>query len=100
VAKEIQGVAKEAIEEHEEAAWYAFVSMIILGVLSIAGAYLTHKKISARNMVAVSVLILSLLCFVIGMRTGWLGGQIRHNDPKEMGAVPPCPGAAAFTFNV
>lgn len=74
----IPGVSKNLIEQHEDFAVVALVSLIILGIASIVALFLTSRKPSSARAVAVVVLFISLVSFGLVARTGYLGGQIRH----------------------
>jgi uncharacterized membrane protein len=74
----IQGIAENRIEEHEDFAVFALVSFIILGIVSIGGLFLTFKKSILAPSVAVAIIFISLVSFGLIARTGYLGGQIRH----------------------
>ena len=55
----IPGVAKNMIDQHEDFAAIALVSLIILGVVSIFGLFLTLKKSSSVGIVAFVILFVS-----------------------------------------
>ena len=76
----IQGVARNMIDQHEDFAAIALVSLIILGVVSIFGLFLTLKKSSSVRIVAFVILFVSLISFGLITRTGYLGGKIRHTE--------------------
>lgn len=76
----IQGVAKNIIEQHEDFAVFALVSLIILGVASIGGLFLTLRKSALTSTAAIVILFISLISFGLVARTGYLGGQIRHTE--------------------
>lgn len=76
----IQGVAKYIIEQHEDFAVFALVSLIILGVASIGGLFLTLRKSALTSTAAIVILFISLISFGLVARTGYLGGQIRHTE--------------------
>lgn len=76
----IQGIAKNMIEEHEDFAVFALVSLIILGVASIGGLFLTLRKSALTSKAAIVILFISLISFGLVARTGYLGGQIRHTE--------------------
>jgi membrane protein YqaA with SNARE-associated domain len=44
IVEHFQGVVEATIKTHEEFAQYAFISLIILGFISIFGLFLTFKK--------------------------------------------------------
>lgn len=74
----IGGVSHDRIEEHEEAAYFALVSLIALGVTSVGALVLTVKKPALTRTAALIILLISVFTFSVAARTGYLGGQIRH----------------------
>lgn len=76
----IQGIAKNMIDEHEDFAVFALVSLIMLGVASIGGLFLTLRKSALTSTAAIVILFISLISFGLVVRTGYLGGQIRHTE--------------------
>jgi uncharacterized membrane protein len=76
----LQGVAKNMIEAHEDFAVFALISSIILGVASLAGLFLTLRKSALVKTAAMLILFISLINFGLAARTGYLGGQIRHTE--------------------
>jgi len=85
----IPGVLESAIEVHEDAGFWAFVSMLVLGVGSIVALYLTKIKSTHANLLSRIVLALSLFCLLVVSRTAYLGGQIRHTEISGAGVVQP-----------
>jgi uncharacterized membrane protein len=86
--EDIQGVAKNMIEQHEDFALYALVALIAAGVVSILGLYLTIKKSSLANTVALLTLFVATISFGLVARTGYLGGQIRHTEIGTTSTAP------------
>ncbi len=78
--EEIQGVSENMIGLHEDAAMYALVSLIFLGIMSIVALLASRFRTSLVNSMSIVVLILSLVSFGLVARTGYLGGQIRHTE--------------------
>jgi uncharacterized membrane protein len=78
--EDIQGIAKKMIEEHEEFAIVALVSLIILGLVSVIGLFLTLKKPLLTKTIAWVILFTSIISFALVAWTGYLGGQIRHTE--------------------
>ena len=76
----IQGVVESTIERHEEFALFALISLILLGVASLAGMILTLRKSPWTRTVAFFILFISIISFGLVARTGYLGGQIRHTE--------------------
>jgi uncharacterized membrane protein len=87
--EDIQGVAKNMIDQHEDFAMFALVGLIAVGVISIVGLLLIIKKSSFANTIAILTLVVSLISFGLVARTGYLGGQIRHT---EIGTTTPVQG--------
>ncbi len=73
-------IFEATIERHEDFAIYALISLIILGVASILGIFLTLKKLPATRTLAFVIFLISLVSFGLVTRTGYLGGQIRHSE--------------------
>jgi len=78
--EDIKGVVESTIKEHEEIAYFAFVSLLILGLASIVGLFLAMKKSTTTRTAAIVIVLLSLVSFGLVARTGYLGGQIRHTE--------------------
>ncbi len=78
--EKLQGVIEATIKTHEEFSIFALVSLIILGVASILGLFLTLRKSSLTRTLAIIILFISLISFGLVARTGYLGGQIRHTE--------------------
>lgn len=76
----IQGVAKNIIELHEDAATTSLISLIMLGFVSIIGFFITIRKTTLTKTLAIVILFLSLISFGLVARTGYWGGQIRHTE--------------------
>jgi uncharacterized membrane protein len=76
----IQGVAENMIDQHEDFAMISLISLLILGVLSIGGVLLTIKNSPITRSVAFIILFISIISFGLVARTGYLGGQIRHTE--------------------
>ncbi|MBK6700456.1 MAG: hypothetical protein IPG55_11280 [Saprospiraceae bacterium] len=76
----IQGVLEATINQHEEFALFALISLIILGLTSIVGLFITLKNLPLTRTIAFIILFISLISFGLVARTGYLGGQIRHTE--------------------
>ena len=79
----LQVVSESIIEKHEDFALYALIGLIILGLSSLIGLFVTLKKHSLIRVVAIFTLVLSLVSFGLVARTGYLGGQIRHSEIRS-----------------
>lgn len=76
----IQGIVEATINQHEEFALFALISLIILGLTSIIGLFITLKNLAMTRTVVFIILFISLISFGLVARTGYLGGQIRHTE--------------------
>lgn len=81
----IPGVLEGAIEVHEDAGFWAFVTMLVLGAASVLAIYLTRTKSSFTNTMSRIVLVMSAFCLIVVSRTAYLGGQIRHTEINSGG---------------
>jgi hypothetical protein len=81
----LQGVTEAFIGRHEEIADLAVVFMELLGLLSLTGLFLLHRKGAIPAWTVVSVLILSILTAGVVGFTANLGGQIRHTEIRSDG---------------
>lgn len=84
----LTGVFEATIERHEDFAIYGLVSLIILGLASILGIFLTLKKSPATRTLAFVIFLISLVTFGLIARTGFLGGQIRHSEIVKGATIP------------
>jgi uncharacterized membrane protein len=86
--EDLQGVVEATIKTHEEFALFALVSLIILGVASIVGLFLTIRKSPLTRTTAFVILVIALTSFGLVARTGYLGGQIRHTEISNGATAP------------
>lgn len=84
--KHLSGVSESLIHEHEEAAEFAFYFMIVLGVASLIGIWITIKNKKINRLASWIILLLSVFCFTVVARTTFLGGKIRHTE--EISGTP------------
>jgi uncharacterized membrane protein len=87
LVENIPGVLKSAIEQHEDAAMVSLIVLIMLGISSVIGIYLTYKNSQYIKRVATITLFLSILSFGFIARVGYLGGQIRHTELSTVAPI-------------
>lgn len=80
IVEKIPGVLEASIKMHEDFALIALVSLIILGVASVLGLFITVIKTVWTKTTAWVVLLIALISFGLVVRTGYLGGKIRHTE--------------------
>ena len=76
----LPGIVEQTIKLHQQFALFALISLIALGAASILGLFLTMTKSKWTKTAAFTILLISLVSFGLGARTGYLGGQIRHTE--------------------
>lgn len=84
----LQGISKSLIEEHEESALTSLIGLIVIGVIAVAGLFVTVKNTSLIRNFALLTLTASLIGFGLIARTGYLGGQIRHAEIGTNAVAP------------
>ncbi len=84
----LQGVVEATIQPHEESALFALISLIVLGVASLIGLFVTLRNLAVARATAFVILLISIISFGLVARTGYLGGQIRHTEINNGTATP------------
>lgn len=87
----LQGVAKNMIDAHEDFAVYALISLMVLTAAAMVGLFLTLRKSPLTSIAAIVILFISLISFSLVARTGYLGGQIRHTEINSANTTTPEP---------
>lgn len=88
LVEQIPGVSKKRIHEHEEAALFGLISLIVVGLNSILGLIFNFKNSEKARLIAKIALICSLFSFSVMVRVGYLGGQIRHTEIYDSATMP------------
>jgi uncharacterized membrane protein len=83
VIEHLPGVSKATIEEHEDAATFAFAGVLAVGVAALGGLVFHWRAKPAPNWIVVVVLVLSVIVFAMMIRTANLGGLIRHPELRS-----------------
>ena len=89
IVRDLPGVSRALIEQHEEAAMFALISAGILGLVSLGILlyFRAPKPLPAWSMTA--ALLISFWTLTVMVRTAYLGGQIRHSEIRS--ASQPAP---------
>jgi hypothetical protein len=80
-----------AIHEHEEAALLANIAMMVTGLAALVA--LVVKKIGSTRWMPIVVLLFGIIASALMVRTGNLGGLIRHPEIAGASAAAPNGGA-------
>lgn len=76
----IQGISKNALDEHEDFAIVSLYGLIATGFSALVGLFTAWKKSPLARVMTIVTLCISLIAFGLVGRTGYLGGQIRHTE--------------------
>lgn len=94
LVERLPGISKTALEAHEDAAFYATVVALLLGV-AVAAGLLVYRNRTVPLWLAVWTLLLSLVSAGVTAWTAGLGGQIRHSEIRQESAAPAVEAPAA-----
>lgn len=86
--EQIQGLSKTMVESHEESAELSIIGLGILGIISVFILFFDTKLLPFKRKIAIVMLVLSIICFALTARTGYLGGQIRHTELSSPSLAP------------
>ncbi|MBI3949328.1 MAG: hypothetical protein HY314_02575 [Acidobacteria bacterium] len=89
VIEHLPGVAKPIIEEHEEMALISAITTVVLGVLALAGLFISRRSKEVPSWVITISLLLSTVSSGMMGWTANLGGQIRHTETRADFQLPP-----------
>jgi hypothetical protein len=78
--EDIPGISKSVIEAHEESAEFSFWLMEVTGFTALISIFLHYRKSDYVKHSVVATLLFSAVTFGAMVRTGYLGGQIRHTE--------------------
>ena len=94
VIENLPGVTHDLIEEHEDAALFAFIGVELLGTVALAGLFFSRRNAGLARGCAMGCLLLSIAVMVVLGRTAHLGGQISHQEIRG-DFQPPVPSESA-----
>jgi uncharacterized membrane protein len=80
VVKQIDGISKNLIHEHEEKAEVFALLSYVLGIGSIAALWSNWKEKSYADYIALALMVYSLAVLYSARQTGTTGGEIRHSE--------------------
>ena len=85
IVEHLPGVNEASIEEHEDAAKFAFAGVLLLGAAALGGLIVFRRGKPTPAWAAVVALALSIVVFAMMVRTANLGGLIRHPEIGSKG---------------
>ncbi len=86
VVEKLPGVSEAIIEEHEDIAKIAMISIAVCGLTALAALLAARFKIAGGG-IKIGVLLLALVSGGLMFQTAHLGGQIRHSEIRSDVAV-------------
>jgi len=89
--RSLPGVSKSLIDSHDDSATYSLIALEALGVVSLAGLYLSRKSSRIPPPAITISFILAIITAVIVAWTSHLGGEIRHEESRTGFVVPARP---------
>lgn len=92
VVEELPGISEAIIERHEEAAIFALISSIVLGVIALAGLALYRNGVP-RWLTSTTLVVAVVVSGIMGW-TANLGGQINHPEIRSGTVESPVGGGA------
>jgi hypothetical protein len=78
--KTIPGITEDIIEPHQQMALYYLISMLLIGVIALAGLFLSQASVKVLHKFVLIVLLLNILASYLAVTTGISGGKIRHTE--------------------
>ena len=87
IVKAIPGITEDIIEPHENMAMLYMLSLLLIGVIALAGLFLSRASAKVLHKFTIIILILNILSTFLAFRTGLTGGEIRHNEIGNTQAI-------------
>ena len=83
-------LAEDRVTVHEQAADQATTGMFLLGLAAAFALWQSRGSRPIAQATLWTVLLLSLVTFLLMIRTANLGGEIRHEEIRQSGVSPAC----------
>ena len=77
--RNIEGVTRAAVREHDDAAGWAFDASCVIGVMGLWFLWTYRRRELPRKLIGISLAAV-LFVSAIMARTAYLGGMIRHTE--------------------
>ena len=90
LVQHLPGIVQAAIEEHEEAGEFALAALQGLGAMALVALVAWRGRERPRWFGPV-MMVLALFVVSVVLRTGHLGGQIRHAEERSLVGAPDAP---------
>ena len=83
IIKTYPGISPDMIEDHEHAALFFFIGLLVISTVSLLGLYLIRKKEQLLKKFNLYLLIVAIFVSTIAIKTGYSGGEIRHSEMEK-----------------
>ncbi len=83
IVRDLPGVSREMIEQHEEAALVALIVLVVLGLCCLACLYFFRHAPAMPTWVVAALLVLSIVAGCLMAYTANLGGQVHHQELRD-----------------
>jgi uncharacterized membrane protein len=83
IVRDLPGVSREMIEQHEEAALVALIVLVVLGLCCLACLYFFRRAPAMPTWVVAALLVLSIGAGCLMAYTANLGGQVHHQELRD-----------------
>ena len=84
IVRDLPDVSRDIIREHDNAATFAIISSELLGAVSLLAWWLTRNGKRLATWMLIVVIVLAVWSSSVVMRTGQLGGQVRHSEVRAL----------------
>lgn len=84
IVRELPDVSRDIIREHDNAATFAIVASELLGAVSLLAWWLTRNGKRLATWMLITVIVLAVWSSSVAVRTGQLGGQVRHSEVRAL----------------
>ncbi len=83
IIKTYPGISPDMIEDHEHAALFFFIGLMVISAVSMLGLYILKTKVQLLKKFNLYLLIAAIFVSTIAIKTGYSGGEIRHSEMKQ-----------------
>jgi hypothetical protein len=87
--RDLPTYVKSTVEEHEDAAMWAFIWVGVLGLAALYGLSFAMRDKKPPKWLPIVVIILSLMSTATFIRTAYLGGLVSHPELRAGFVAPP-----------
>lgn len=96
LVEHLPGVAHETIEDHEDAGKFAMITILVTGALAALALILGRGHPTGRGRTLLFLVLLAgAVASAAGVRTGHLGGLIRHPEIRAGAGSAPAEGGSS-----